>query len=246
MIEHLTRRDREALVVQGRRASSGPYLSDELSLLVDLLAEPSTWAEPRTSLEEDVLLAVAEARRPRQRVDRLGRRFFVAVVGAAAAVVAVVAGVAMTRDDSGLSYDAELSATALVPSAHGSAAIVRNDAGFKITLDAGVLPLLRDGEYYEAWLKDGSGAIVPIGTFSSSEDEEYVTLWAGVSPDQFSTISVTMEPADNDPASSGQVVLAGPIVPRSVPVICLVGDDELPGVAQRDSQQDQHTGRQHR
>jgi hypothetical protein len=183
-------------------------------LCVELLAEPSTWAEPRAGLEEDVVLAVAEARRPRKRVDRLSRRFFVTVVGAAAAVFALVVGVAFTRDDSGKSYDAELSSTALVPSAHGSAAIVRNDAGFKITMDAGVLPLLPEGAYYEAWLKNESGTVVPVGTFSSSEDEEYVTLWAGVSPDEFSTISVTMEPADDDPASSGQVVLVGQIIPR--------------------------------
>ena len=48
---------------------------------------------------------------------------------------------------------------------------------------------------------------MPIGTFSSSQD--YVTLWAGASPDDFPIICVTVEAADNNQASSGQTVLVG-------------------------------------
>ena len=66
---------------------------------------------------------------------------------------------------------------------------------------------LPPGQYYEAWLKNTEGTAVPIGTFSSSQD--YVTLWAGASPDAFPIISVTIEAADNNQASSGQTVLVG-------------------------------------
>ena len=69
------------------------------------------------------------------------------------------------------------------------------------------LPPLPPGQYYEAWLKNAQGVSVPIGTFSSSQD--YVTLWAGASPDEFPIICVTIEAADNNQASSGQTVLVG-------------------------------------
>jgi hypothetical protein len=48
--------------------------------------------------------------------------------------------------------------------------------------------------------------LVPIGTFNESRK---VTLWAGVSPKLFSTLTVTREQADGDQTSSGEKVLAG-------------------------------------
>ena len=46
------------------------------------------------------------------------------------------------------------------------------------------------------------------GTFNEGED---VVLWAGVSPVDFPTMTITEETADGDPSSSGQRVLVGPI-----------------------------------
>jgi hypothetical protein len=40
-----------------------------------------------------------------------------------------------------------------------------------------------------------------------------VTLWAGVSPEDFPTFTVTEERADGDQASSGRVVLTGELEP---------------------------------
>ena len=76
-------------------------------------------------------------------------------------------------------------------------------------LDAAGLPKLPAGEYYQAWLKNAAGTLVPIGTFSSSDGK--VTLWSGVSPKEFSTISVTIEAADGDQGSSGRRVLTGDV-----------------------------------
>jgi hypothetical protein len=106
-------------------------------------------------------------------------------------------------------YKAQLEATGLAPGARGSAEITRNDAGFRIALDARGLPRLRVGEYYQAWLKNEAGTLVPIGTFSSSDGR--ITLWSGVSPDKFSTFTVTIERADNDQQSSGRRVLVGAV-----------------------------------
>jgi hypothetical protein len=50
--------------------------------------------------------------------------------------------------------------------------------------------------------------LVPIGTFNDGRD---VTLWAGVSPKEFPTLSVTRERADTDQASSGERVLIGAV-----------------------------------
>ena len=106
-------------------------------------------------------------------------------------------------------FSGQLSATALAPGAHASAKITHNDAGFRIALDAHGLPALKDGQYYEAWLKNDAGELVAIGTFSSSDGR--VTLWSGVSPRDFSTLSVTIEKVDADDNSSGVKVLVGPL-----------------------------------
>jgi Anti-sigma-K factor rskA len=68
---------------------------------------------------------------------------------------------------------------------------------------------LPNGEYYQAWLKNAAGALVPIGTFSSADAS--ITLWSGVSPRDFPTITVTIESADNHQASSGRRVLVGEV-----------------------------------
>jgi hypothetical protein len=73
------------------------------------------------------------------------------------------------------------------------------------------LPRLDNGQFYEAWLRNGAGVHVAIGTFNQGPD---VTLWAGVSPKDFPTIVVTAEQANGNPGSSGRVVLTGDARPK--------------------------------
>jgi len=56
--------------------------------------------------------------------------------------------------------------------------------------------------------RNDAGTLVPIGTFNEGQD---VTLWAGVSPVDFPTLTVTREEADGDQASSGEKVLVGTV-----------------------------------
>ena len=49
---------------------------------------------------------------------------------------------------------------------------------------------------------------MPIGTFNEGRE---VTLWAGVSPKLFPTLTITREQADGDQASSGEKVLVGTV-----------------------------------
>jgi hypothetical protein len=132
---------------------------------------------------------------------------------AVAATLAIVLGVFIaTRSNSSADYTANLAATPAAPSAQASAAITRTTAGFRVALDAHGLPALPDGGYYQAWLKNAAGTLVPIGTFSSSDGQ--VTLWSGVSPKEFPTMTVTIEKADNIQESSGVRVLTGEVHPR--------------------------------
>ena len=128
---------------------------------------------------------------------------------AAAAAVAVAIGVTTLRSgNSALTFHAALAATDLDPAAAGKATLTKTDSGWRIELDATGLPRLDKGRFYEAWLKNADGVLVPIGTFNEGRK---VTLWAGVSPKDFGTLTVTRERADGDQDSSGEKVLAGTV-----------------------------------
>jgi hypothetical protein len=105
-------------------------------------------------------------------------------------------------------YAMVVSGTALAPAAHGNATLTKTDSGWRIALSARGLPHLANGRYYEAWLKSPAGALVPVGTFN---DARQVTLWAGVPPTQFPSLTVTRQQANGGPASSGERVLSGTI-----------------------------------
>ena len=86
--------------------------------------------------------------------------------------------------------------------------MVRVASGWRIELDATGLPRLDDGRFYQAWLRNPAGTLVPIGSFNEGQD---VTLWAGVSPKDFTLLTVTRERADGDQSSSGEKVLVGTV-----------------------------------
>lgn len=176
----------------------------ELERVRHVLADPAVWMEPAPDLQEAVVAAIAqEARAGRQR-----RRIRFAVAGVAATVLlaaGVTVGLQANRAEP-VEFAASLSGTELAPDAAGDVTLTKTPSGWKIRLNATGLPRRADGEFYEAWLKDDAGLLVPIGTFNDGHD---VTLWSGVGPTTFPTLTVTREVADGDQASSGQVVLMG-------------------------------------
>jgi hypothetical protein len=123
-------------------------------------------------------------------------------------VVVVLALVAI-RDTAAPDFTTRLEGTELALGASASSEMTRTDSGFRITLDARGLPTLAPDEFYQAWLKNDAGTLVPVGTFSSSDDR--VTLWSGVSPAEYPTMTVTIESADNEQGSSGRRVLEGQV-----------------------------------
>lgn len=176
----------------------------ELERVRHVLADPAVWMEPAPDLQEAVVAAIAqEARAGRQR-----RRIRFAVAGVAATVLlaaGVTVGLQANRAEP-VEFAASLSGTELAPDAAGDVTLTKTSSGWKIRLNATGLLRRADGEFYEAWLKDDAGLLVPIGTFNDGHD---VTLWSGVGPTTFPTLTVTREVADGDQASSGQVVLMG-------------------------------------
>ena len=133
-----------------------------------------------------------------------------ALAGAAAIAVAAVAiGFAVFRSNpSAQQFQGALASTKLAPGANGRATLTKTSSGWRIELNATGLPRRDGSRFYEAWLKNAQGVLVPIGTFN---DGRSVTLWAGVSPKDFSTLTVTRERADGDQASSGEKVLVGTV-----------------------------------
>ena len=189
----------------------------ELDELRALLADPATWAEPGDLLEDRVVTAIAgePAIQPGSppgapKPARRGRRLAV-IAAAIAAAVAVVVGVALGvtgHQTSSPQFHAALAATNLAPGASGSATLTQTDAGWKIQLRVSGLSRLDNGRYYQAWLKDPTGRLVAIGTFNQGPA---VTLWSGVTPQDFPTFTITEQVANGNPASSGKRVLVGPI-----------------------------------
>jgi Anti-sigma-K factor rskA len=163
--------------------------------------------------------AVAEVEAPeglRRRIDaarqpqttRSPRRLAIAGAAAAIAAAAAIGAVALTSGGSADGFRAALAPTSLAPGARGEATLTRRRSGWQVKLDATGLPRLAGGAFYEAWLRNDAGVLVPIGTFNEGRG---VTLWAGVAPTHFTTLTVTRERADGDQSSSGEKVLVGTV-----------------------------------
>jgi hypothetical protein len=153
------------------------------------------------------LRARIDAQRRARRVRRPRRLVLVSV--ASTAVLAVAIGLAVRGSGtSGARFRAALGSTALTPGASGQATLTKTSSGWLVRLDASGLPRLAGGRFYEAWMRNDAGVLVPIGTFN---EPRYVTLWAGVSPEDFTTLTITREKADGHQSSSGEKVLVGKV-----------------------------------
>lgn len=176
----------------------------EIERLHGVLADPAVWVEPPLDLQERVVAAItSEAAVGRRRRLRYA-------AGAVAAAVLLATGVAVgihaNQHPDRVQFAAALRGTALASDASGHVTLTKTASGWKIELRATGLARRADGEFYEAWLKNEAGDLVPIGTFN---DGRNVVLWSGVGPAAFPTLTITREVADGNQASSGQVVLVG-------------------------------------
>jgi hypothetical protein len=197
----------------------------ELDELRALLAAPAAWEEPDAGLEDRVVAAIAAeaARAPAVEPGSVGspapvkpararwrlRRPVFALGGLATAAAAIAVALVIALGGSStqpLQFAMVVSGTSLAPGAHGAATLTKTESGWRIELSATGLQHLSGGRYYQAWLKNSAGILVPVGTFN---DAKKVTLWSGAPVTQFRAFSVTVQQANGNPASSGKRVLVG-------------------------------------
>jgi anti-sigma-K factor RskA len=197
-----------------RRASLEAQVGASPELAERLAEQERAVAFARSAVDGVEAPAALRARIEAQRQRRgsrleVPRRFVLVGASAAAAVLVVAISVVLVRPGtSNERFHAALAATTLLPGAQGEATLTKTSSGWWIELHATGLPHLADGRFYEAWLRNSSGVLVPIGTFN---DGRNVTLWAGVSPRDFRALTVTRERADGNQSSSGEKVLVGTV-----------------------------------
>src|SRR6185437_5652239 len=194
-----------------------------------LLASPDLWSEPPGGLLDQITASIGRerpvragplpaavtwsaanaanaattARKDGRRRARM-RRSAGAAVAALLAAAAVVISIVVTRGP--VTTDVALAGTRLAPAASAVAKLHATPSGLAIELDVAGLPPSPPGFYYQAWMK-GPHGLVTIGTFHMRGGPGTVELWSAVSLAGYPTITVTREPEDGNPASSGQVVL---------------------------------------
>ncbi len=188
--------------------TSAPTIREDRPLPpISVLGDASRSRRPRGGVS--LRARSAEATPVQRRGGRWPRYGLMGVAAAAIAGVGFALG-AIRPAEPAATLAVALSGTPLAPGATGEASLRKTVSGWQIKLHATTLPRRDKGEYYEAWLKSRAGVLVPIGTFNEPTD---VTLWAGVPPADFPTLTVTRQLADGNPASSGQVVLTGAVRP---------------------------------
>lgn len=195
-----------------RRAELEARVASSSELAALLAEQERAVSFARTAAAEVDAPETLRARIPTGERARHGpARHRLALIGAATATAVLAVGIGLAVFNSGSSatrFQAALAPTELVPGANGEATLTKTSSGWRIELDATGLPRLDHGRFYEAWLRNAAGVLVPIGTFN---DGRNVKLWAGVSPKAFRTLTVTREQADGDQASSGEKVLVGTV-----------------------------------
>lgn len=145
-----------------------------------------------------------------------GRRF----LAAAAAIAAMSAGAVVISslrgggDDvvasANLAYDPD-AFDPLGADATATARLVERDGGFDIRLDDASLPD-PDANDLELWLiavaADGTLDVQPVALVDPASPGVYAVP-AGLDPDVYSTVDISIEPRDGDEAHSGRSILRG-------------------------------------
>jgi hypothetical protein len=134
---------------------------------------------------------------------------------AAAAVAAVLGGITAvvvnSEDEPTELAVVDLSNEGLDPrgqSSHGSAKVIRlDDGGYALDVDVADLPADADG-FFELWVIDPNvEGMVSLGPLRNGR----VELPAGVDPQSFPIVDISIEPIDGVPTHSGDSILRGVI-----------------------------------
>ena len=183
-------------------------------------APPDIAEKAVTAVRREASARPARVASPRRRLTAFGTRRLIPVAAAAAVAVVVVA-VVMSRDgdddrEGSLAGPVEIDTVLRSPTggpAQATVVVVKTGIGRVVDFDSAELPILPTGEYYELWFI-GRGDTpkhpnrVSAGTFHPDENgRSDVTFAAAVDPAEYPIVSITREPGDGNPASSGMEVL---------------------------------------
>ena len=176
-----------------------------LETMERVLNDPLSWTEPPPELEQRVMQLIDAS--GDEELPAPGRRRRWPVVGAAAAVLAVVVATGAILFSRQPAPDWEITAAGVGPAESAVVVIAgwNEDAGTRVALRAEGLAPAPDGHTYELWLI-GPGP-VSGGTFAAATEQ--VDLFVGVTRIDYPTVAVTLEPLDGDPAPSG-IFVFGP------------------------------------
>lgn len=175
------------------------------------LGDPAWWERPSPDGEARLMRLVTGGL-PHTRPARAIRRLAVAVVAVAAAVAMLGIGYRWgDRPTPSRGTEFALAATEVQPTAAVTGRVDDTAIGTWIRLEIAALEPAAVGEYYEAWLSDGT-TLVSAGTFHMRGDPAPVVLWSGVSPSDYPELLVTVQ-QEGTAEPSARVVLHGVLRP---------------------------------
>ena len=188
----------------------------ELRALVEQVRPADiVWEPPPAGLWDRIATAIDQEQAPAPSAEHAmaavapiaGRRRRAWWVGlsVAAAAVAVVVTLAITRRGDGATVIATVELDPLGDTGSGRAELVDRGGTFQVRVEtAGLEPV--DG-YLELWLIDPTVTqLVSLGPLST---DGIYDIPAGVDPAAFPIVDVSVEPVDGDPTHSGDSVLRG-------------------------------------
>ena len=184
---------------------------ESLPALLDLAAPAVDVPEDLTARTLDVVRRAATAERHRRRVVRL----VTAAAVVAIAAVGTSATVALLHRRTPAPGATFALSSPYGTGATGRAADFETANGWRISLSVRGLPALGEKAFYECWYihpgdRPGHPNRVSAGTFEvPANGRGDVRMWGWADPHEFRTMEITREPADGNPAPSGDVVLRG-------------------------------------
>lgn len=203
--------DRSEYLESGSGEKPADY--ERLDMIRAILAGEAVWSEPPPEVGDAVIASISDSAGSAPQTAQSRNRSFVwlAGLGAAAAIVLVVVGILGLLGGDSDEIVMAVEGTELEADASGQAILRPTGDGWSIRLEVSDLPAAEPGTYYEGWMWNDDGDGVSIGTFHLRGGGEAVILWSGVSPDDYPSIWVTLEPEDGDPSASELVVMRGRI-----------------------------------
>ena len=188
---HLDEAESTAVRVHLDGCAAGRDEAAELAAVADLLplADPGRVGRPAEQPREMLAEVLARIEQERGERSKARRRAVTARVGAAAAMIAllVVAGLTMRSvDDPGGEI---VALTARRPGVAGQAVVHEDPRSTWVELTVSGLPV---GETYGVWLEEtGTGERSPLGTFTGTPGELYISLYSTLPRDRAASVGVS-------------------------------------------------------